>query len=171
MNSRGLHDSVKMSSAFMWVGASYMKQAKKQLDLPCPEERKISLDKPNLMYSPESPDSIVKLSLDTQGQLTCHWSEPQSWWMKMQKLNQDQSEQTASFYSINQPNVKNFPLHPSDCRTHGICSSICTKLLGRQKQRGIHGANFRVCLRSVDEGSTKTPSSATTESWMATDLF
>ena len=28
--------SLKMSSAFMWVGAAYMKQ----LDVPCPEERK-----------------------------------------------------------------------------------------------------------------------------------
>lgn len=46
-----------------------------------------------------------------------------------------------------------------------------TKLLGRQKQRGIHGANFRVCIPSVDEGPTKTPSTATTESWVATDLF
>lgn len=32
--------SLKMSSAFMWVGAAYMKQSKEQLDVPCPEERK-----------------------------------------------------------------------------------------------------------------------------------
>lgn len=50
---QGLHNSVKIRSAFMWVGDFYMKQAKEQLDVPCPEERKISLDKPNLMYGPD----------------------------------------------------------------------------------------------------------------------
>lgn len=34
----------------MWVGAAYMKQSKEQLDLPYPEEWKISLNKPNPMY-------------------------------------------------------------------------------------------------------------------------
>lgn len=36
----------------MWVGAAYTKQEKEQLDLPYPNARKISLDKPNLMYGP-----------------------------------------------------------------------------------------------------------------------
>ena len=48
---------MKMSQAFMWVGSAYMKQSKEQLDLPCPEERKISprQAKPHVWPEPLTP--------------------------------------------------------------------------------------------------------------------
>lgn len=53
----------------MWVCAAYMKQAKEQLDLLCPQERKISLEKPNLMYVPDTLTPVKLSFLDTQDQL------------------------------------------------------------------------------------------------------
>lgn len=63
----------------MWVCAAYTKQAKEQLDLPCPEERKSSPQQAKPHVWPRSPDSSEKLSfLDTEDHLTFPLSKPQS---------------------------------------------------------------------------------------------
>lgn len=113
-------------------------------------------------------DSGVKLSFVLYIQrIILHAFDPnlQSWWMNGQK---HVYKGTTSFYKLYRVlfRTRGTSGHTGSAPLPSEHLQQLTKLLWRQKERGVHGANFRVCLCSVDEGSIKTPSTATTESWI-----